>query len=636
MNAIKRRLVLHAVCLLPLPCYAEIDVLTYNYDNARTGQNVHERVLSPTSVPNLQKLFSFKVGGESVLAQPLFMHDLEIPEWGTHDVLFVATEGDKVFAFDADNSLLPYGSPILWEADLLSTKHGAAAGESTVPSGDLNCSDYGQHVGITGTPVIDRATHTLYVVSKSKSSGSWINRLHALDILKRGAERRGSPVKINLDPALRHNNHAALLLEHGRVYVAFASHCDTTNYHGTVIAFDARTLHETHRFVTTSKPSGQAGIWMAGSGPAADAHGHIYIATGNGNDANNPGQFDNSIIKLDKNLGVADYFTACDTGPRNSIDRDLGLGGVALLPEQPAPVPHLLVQAGKVGSGDETKPNGTIYVLDRDRMTTPGQHRVACNTTPPVVQENPNIWQDIPKSVGNVNAPAYWNQSVYIRGADGPINRYKVSGSKLLLPSEKSSEPDNVNFGASIIVSAEEASNGVVWAENYDPATNDAVLRAYDALTLKLLYSSDANPTRDTPGGGVPFGTPMVADGKVYVGVVGEVAVYGIPKASCSYGPDQCKVGYVWRDAYNSPIQGHDHVCVTEAERTEVQSDNLLADKRRSLNGGPYGRNTCLDGFLWREANPLDRVCVARETRSETARQNREAFDKVDPMCRMR
>jgi hypothetical protein len=119
------------------------------------------------------------------------------------------------------------------------------------------------------------------------------------------------------------------------------------------------------------------------------------------------------------------------------------------------------------------------------------------------------------------------------------------------------------------------------------------------------------------------------------MGVVGEVAVYGIPKASCSYGPDQCKVGYVWRDAYNGPIQGHDHVCVTGAERTEAQSDNLLADKRRSLNGGPYGRNTCLYGFVWREANPFDQVCVTGETRSETARQNREAFDKIDPMCRM-
>src|SRR5260221_12517723 len=145
MNAIKRRLVVLVVCLLPLPCYAQIDVLTYNYDNARTGQNVHERVLSPASVPNLQKLFSFKVGVDSVLAQPLFMHDLEIPGWGTHDVLLVATAGDKVLAFDADNSLLPSGSPMLWEADLLSAKHGAAAGESTVPSGDLHCQDYGQH-----------------------------------------------------------------------------------------------------------------------------------------------------------------------------------------------------------------------------------------------------------------------------------------------------------------------------------------------------------------------------------------------------------------------------------------------------------------------------------------------------------
>lgn len=634
MNAIARRLLLLAAFLLPLPCHADIDVLTYNYDSARTGQNVHERLLSPTTVPNLQKLFSFKVGGESVLAQPLFMHDVEVPEWGRHDVLFVATEGDKVFAFDADNSLLPYGSALLWEADLLSKKHGAAAGESTVPHNDINCTDYGEHVGITGTPVIDRATHTLYVVSKSKSGGSWINRLHALDVLKGGAERHGSPVQIKLDPGLRHNNHAALLLEHGQVYVAFASHCDTTNYHGTVIAFDARTLRETHRFVTTSNPAGQAGIWMAGSGPAADAEGHIYVVTGNGN-KNNPGQFDNSIIKLHKNLRVADYFTACDTDQRNQSDMDLGLGGVVLLPEQEGPVRHLLVQSGKVGSAQETKPDGTIYLLDRDQMTTPGQHRVACNTTPPVAQENPNIWQDLPKAVGNVNTPAYWNQSVYIRGADGPINRFKVSGSKLVLPSEKSSEPGNVHFGASVIVSADGASNGVVWAENYDPNSNDAILRAYDALTLNLLYSSDANPGRDTAGTAVPFGAPMVADGKVYVAVVGEVAVYGIPKESCSHGSDQCKAGYVWRDAYNSAIQGHDHVCVTEGERTQVQSDNLVADKHRSLSGGPYGRNTCLDGFVWRSANPLDRICVTKETRSETARQNSEAFEKVDPMCRM-
>ncbi|MBU6400817.1 MAG: hypothetical protein KGS61_10895, partial [Verrucomicrobia bacterium] len=384
-------LVLTRALLLDAPAQTGVNVLTYHNDNARTGQNQDETVLSPANVaPNtFGKLFDCPVDGY-VYAQPLYMSGVQIPGQGTHNVVFVATEHDSVYAFDADTSQGSTVAP-LWQTRLLDPN----AGESPVPITDYGLSDPPEE-GVTGTPVIDPVSGTLYVVAKIKNyqTVTYVQRLFALDVAT-GTNKFGGPVDIaasvagsgdgsegsgdvSFEPFYEFQRPGLLLLN-GVVYVTFASQGDITPYHGWVLGYAAQSLQLVSAFNDTPNGS-DGGIWMSGAGPASDSSGSLYLLTGNGTfDANSGGaDYGDSFVKLvssGSSLRPVDYFTPYNQTWMEANDADLGSGGALVLPDavgSPAH-PHLVVGAGK---------NGTIYLLDRDNL---GQYHPQGDTQ--IVQE---------------------------------------------------------------------------------------------------------------------------------------------------------------------------------------------------------------------------------------------------------
>jgi hypothetical protein len=341
-------------------------VFTHHMDNLRSGANLNETVLTPANVTpaTFGKLFSYPIDGLS-FASPLYVPNVSIPGQGFHNVVYVATEHDSVYAFDADGLS---GSP-LWQVSFL------GPGVTTVPCTDVGeCGDIPNELGISGTPVIDAASGTLYVVAKTKEGTRYVQRLHALDITT-GAEKLGGPVELQGTvpgtgtgsqggqlpfSALRENQRPALLLDNGTVYIAFGSHGDVQPYHGWVLAYTATTLQQTFAFCVTPDNEG-AGIWQAGGGLAADAAGNVYFASGDGTFTADVGGIDygDSVVKLSPTGIVQDYFTPYDQATLDQLNLDLCAGGVLLLPDQPGPHPHLLIGSGK---------NATVYVVDRDNM----------------------------------------------------------------------------------------------------------------------------------------------------------------------------------------------------------------------------------------------------------------------------
>lgn len=553
-----------ALLLWPHAGFGQTSVLTYHYDNARTGQNTDETILSPANVrvrDRFARLFTIRfhdvdAPGEmdgDVFAQSLYVPNLTMgshtPQAGTkHNVIFVVTEGDMVYAFDADNRDGPNASP-LWKANLLDIARGAAAGAIPIPRGEADtCGNIVPQIGITSTPVIDPSSGTLYVTAKTKETvggvAHYFLRLHALAITN-GAERPNSPVvmgdttvggaggftnntnisvpgtgdgstnvKFNV---LRENQRVGLLLSNGVVYIATGSHCDSTPFHGWIAAYNAQTLAQVAVFCTT--PNGSAGgIWMEGAGLAADSNGNLFVATGNGDfDATLDAQgfpsnhdFGDSIVKLDPNLHVLDYFS-----PFNRIqmeqppdDNDLGSGGVLLIPDQPGSHPHLLVQAGKLA---------TVYVVDRDNM---GHYCSSCTN-------NTNIVQELVKGVANTPVPIYWNGSVYFHADVDVLRAYAVNNGLLTSP-RQATEPV---YSGLIVISSNGSHDGIVWSLKSDgaefPTPASAVLYAYDAATLSKLYASDRK-IEDNPGQAVTVATPIVANGKVYVGSRTQLSVFGL------------------------------------------------------------------------------------------------------------
>ena len=347
-------------------------VSTYHNDNARTGQNLVETVLTPQNVnpAKFGKLYSVPLDGY-VYAQPLYIPQVAVPGNGLHNVVIVATQHDSVYAFDSDS--LSAGP--LWMVNFLSPD----AGITTLSPADVNASDILPEIGITSTPAIDVASNTVYVVAATKENGAFYHRLHALDLAS-GAEKFGGPRTIQATyPGAAQDGHdgvltfssrfqlqrAALLLSKGKVYVAFASNADSGLYHGWLIAYDATTLRQSGAWVST--PNGyQGGIWMSGCGIAADNDGTLYLSTANGPfDAYGepPGvNFSDSIVKLKPGthgITLTDYFTPYNQAKMAEDDLDLGSAGVMLLPEQPGPYPHLAITSGK---------DGYIYVLNRDSL----------------------------------------------------------------------------------------------------------------------------------------------------------------------------------------------------------------------------------------------------------------------------
>jgi len=519
---------------------SQVSVTTYHNDNARTGQNTKETILTPQNVNSetFGKLFSHVVDSY-VYAQPLYLANLPIPNKGVHNVVYVATAHDSVYAFDADrNTGATQGA--LWHVSFIDP----AAGIKTLSAKDTKCGDVPPEIGILGTPVINAATHTLYVVARTNENGVYYQRLHALDAAT-GKERAGSPVviaaavsgtgvgstdnQINFDP-LQQNQRAGLLLQNNLIYISWGSQCDISPYHGWMMAYDANSLRQ--RGVWISTPDGEEGaIWQGGASPAGDAAGYVYVTTGNGTfDLDiDKDDYGDSVVKLNAvhngAMSVADYFTPYNQAYLEQKDQDLGAGGPVLLPDNAGKVnPHLMVQIGK---------SGTLYLINRDNM---GKY----NTT-----DDSQIVQSIVKAAAGYGAwmtPVWWNSRIYISGGGDPIRLYLFHANvgKFNVTST-SQAPASFNFpGSTPSLSSNGPNNGILWALQVDAASTKgpAILHAYDALNLATeLYNTNENPTRDSPGGAVKFTVPTIANGKVYVGGEMIVTVYGLlPQGTTTAG----------------------------------------------------------------------------------------------------
>src|ERR1051326_1604732 len=420
-----------------LGLYAQVSVMSSHNDSARTGLNPNETVLSQSNVNinGFGKLFSQAVD-EQVYAQPLYVANVSIPNKGVHNVVFVATQNDSVYAFDADSNAGSNSVP-LWHTSFLNP----AAGITAVPAADAafpspDCSTFVGHIGIVGTPVIDSASGTLYVVARTKepmpppNSQTYVQvqRLHALDI-STGNERPNSPAVIQasvpgsgdgssggnvaFNPS-RELQRSALLLVNGVVYIAWASYCDIAPYHGWIIGYDAQTLQQVGVFNATPNGS-DGGIWMAGAGPAAAADGSIYCISGNGtfDTGVNPKNFGDCFIKLNPSpsLAVADYFAPTNQASLEALDNDLGSGGALVLPDElgSATHPHLLVGAGK---------EGKIYVIDRDNF---GHFNSSID----------QVVQEVRLGSTEFGLPALFNSRLYFHGVGLPLQAFSVANGLL-------------------------------------------------------------------------------------------------------------------------------------------------------------------------------------------------------------
>lgn len=494
---------------------AQVNVLTWHNDNARTGQSLQETILTPRSVrpETFGRLATLSVDGK-VDAQPLYVSNVAIPGQGSHNVLYVATEHGSVYAFDADNFAL------LRQVSLL--------GPGEAPSDDHGCGQVTPEIGITATPAIDLAagpSGTIFAIAMSKDSGqSYHQRLHALDLPMLN-EQPGSPVEIQasfpgtgaestFNPAV-HVERPGLLISNGTVYTSWGSHCDEGSYAGWLLSYNEATLARTG--VLSLVPNGtEAGIWASGSGPAADAAGNVFLPTGNGtfdtalsSGFPSQGDYGNAFVKIPTGgaLAVADYFTMTNTVSESDHDVDLGSGGLMLLPplDNGGKTVSLVVGAGK---------DRNIYVLDQSNL---GKFHAA----------NDAIYQQMSGALpgGAWSSPAWFNGRLYYGGVGDYLRAFAFSGGSFALDSHS---PNQFPYpGATPSISANGMSNGIVWAVENQPM---AVLHAYDAanLAIELYNSNQASGGRDHFGEGNKFIVPTIANGKVYVGTTNGVGVFGL------------------------------------------------------------------------------------------------------------
>ena len=508
------------------------DVTTYHNDNLRSGQNLNETHLTPLNVnPSDFGKVGFMPTDGKVDAQPLYLADVPVLGQGDQNVVYVVTEHDSVYAFDADTQAL------LWQATAL------GAGET--PSDDRQCPEaVTPEIGISSTPAIDRArgpNGAIYLVAATEdSSGHYHHRLHALDVTS-GAELFGGPIEIQaqfpgtgsgtngvnvlFDPA-QYFDRAALLLANGVIYTSWASHCDFGPYTGWVIGYDQLTLQQT-RVLNLTPNGNRGGIWMAGDGPAADGAGNIYLLDGNGlfdtaldvNGFPSSGDFGNAFVKIAPTspATVIDFFASHDTAIQSIEDFDLGSGGLLLLPD-------VVDKAGKtwqlgLGSGK----SGSIYVVDRDNM---GKFDPELNN---VRQEIPICCPPYYADGAVFSTPAYFNSTVYFSAVSEPLQAFAVSDGKLSSSFTMLSSNSFPYPGSTPSISANGSTNAILWAvEN----GTTGVLHAYDANNLSTeVYNSNTNAARDQFGPN-KFVVPTIANGKVYVGAPTGVAVFGALSAA--------------------------------------------------------------------------------------------------------
>jgi hypothetical protein len=527
-SEVPRKMQSLVLCLLAftaLAAAAATDVTTFHNDIARTGQNTGETILTLSNVNSsgFGKLFTMPVDG-IIDAEPLYLSGVTISGL-SHNVIYAVTENDSVYAFDADSGTQ------LWRVSVL--------GSNETASDDHGCGQISPQIGITSTPVIDRTSGTngtIYVVAMSKNSSTYFQRIHALDITT-GAEEFGGPATIQakypgtgdnssggyviFDPS-QYAERAGLLLLNHVIYTGWTSHCDDRPYTGWLMAYNESTLAQTA--VLNLTPNGNEGsIWQAGGGLASGGSGIFFLdangtfdTTLNSKGFPTKGDYGNGFIKValgaNNKLGVADYFEMFNTVQESDGDEDLGSGGVIVLPamkDSGGTTRNLAVGAGK---------DSNIYIVDRTNMG-----KFSSNSD--------NIYQEIDGVLGGGmwSVPAYFNGSLYFGPQSNNLLQFSFTQAKLSTSPVSKSSASFGYPGSSPSVSANGKINGIVWAIEH---AGPDVLHAYNAtnLTTELYNSNQASGGRDNFGQASHFGTPMIVNGKVYVGTTNSVVVFGLLK----------------------------------------------------------------------------------------------------------
>ena len=514
-------------------------VLTYHNDNTRWGVNSNETILTPANVNtnSFGKLLSVTLDG-FVYAQPLIMTNVNITGQGTHDVVYIATEHNSVYALDADNNTGANSSP-LWKTSFL------GPGVTTVPSGDVGTSDITPEIGMTSTPVIDPVSGTIYLEVKTLEGGStYVHRLHALDITT-GLERSnfnspvvisctnypgngggdndgGNPPHVLWNP-LREHSRPALTLLNGMVYLSFASHGDNAPYHGWLFGYNATNLALAPGVFNSTPNGSEGGFWDGGGGLTVDAQANIYFQTGNGTfdggtTLSAAGDYSMSLLKLSTTNGITlvDYFAPSNAVALSDSDQDLGSAAPIILPDSvgSAAHPHLVVGGGKTAA---------IYLVDRDNM---GRFNGTTGPDQIVQQFNGSSTGD------RDTTPAFFNNTLYIYDANLRMGAFSISNAVINTQPVETPDVFNGKGGATACLSANGARNAILWAMDNaggESPPTPCVLRAYNATNIaQELYTSAQLPSRDAAGDAVKFTIPAIANGKVYVAGQYSLTVYGL------------------------------------------------------------------------------------------------------------
>ena len=580
------------------------DVLTYQYNNSRTGADLQETTLTPSKVNSAQfgRVSFIHVDGK-VDAQPLYVAGLAIPNHGTHDVLFVATENDSLYAFDADDAeLLWHDGPSGTPTSLLKP------GEVPVQANDIAGNQFGSELGILDTPVINGATRTIYLEAESRALNNgklvFYQRIHAIDITT-GVERLpprtidasitypgsnpvGNGKFVSFDPA-QYKERDALTLSNGVVYTAWASNADVPPYTGWVIGFRASDLGvaailnvDPNGFPAAAAVDGPSGgtFWNSGGGFAVDSAGNLYNASANGPFDATKGDYGDSILKLStaRGLAVSDYFTPYNQQDLANKDLDIGSSDVVLLPDLSdgqGHTVHLAVTAGK---------DGSIYVVNRDNL---GQFDA---------RSNAKIYQELAGVLGAalVDPIAYFNGRLYMGAPGQPLRAFTLTNARL---SANPGSQTALKFpypGTGPSISANGNTNGIVWAVE---GGNTAVLHAYDAnnLAVELYNSNKAANGRDHFGPDSKFIVPTVANGKVYVGSQSGIAVFGLfPVKPPSSAIPASRTVLVPASSSPPPIVGSSTVLGIVGADPLVR-ESSPTDFFRDLVPNPSGQSTSAD-----------------------------------------
>lgn len=516
--------------LLRVNAVSQISVLTQHYDNSRTGQNIEETVLTQANVNSAQfgKLFTQTLDGQEP-AQPLYVPNIFIPSTNsTHNVVYVATMHDSVYAFDADNNQGSNAFP-LWKVNFLDDAHGV----TTVPQADEYCNISGYtEFGIQGTPVVDPVQSAIYVLAMTKENGNYVHKLHALD-LGTGAELFGGPVIVTASVVVDGTSYPfidkyqqqrpGLLLQDGNVYIGFGSPgCNRKTENGWVMAYNSSTLQQVGVFNVSPGQEASA-VWQSGGGLAGDGEGNVYFNTGDGLfDGPNGTHYGDSLLKLSQGAGVlnlVDYFTPFNQEYFKENNLDLSSGMVQLLPQQPDGSAYVLT----------IDKNGTAYLLNRNSLggyNPVGDFQIPQELAVPVNDE--------------VHAGlTFWNNTIYIAAYQTPVLAYSFSNG-IISPQPIFQTPKATSHPQGGIVSSNGTKNAIYW---YVTSPSNR-LYAFDATNLASeLYDSTQAGSRDTLGAMVHFGMPIVANGMVYINGQTQLSVFGLlPLLAAAGGSNQSGV----------------------------------------------------------------------------------------------